>query len=330
MAAASLMQYQTDITNEISNALTLAQQQAQTASNFGFQVESAEDITIVGPGAGGTVVGFDQIDFDLTGYVTSDTTFTVPPDGGGAYFITGQLNWAAGSPPETGIWTATVLVNGSPIITASTPSETAPITLPFGDTANLNPGDVITILGSHNLSDNQSVIMGSLLNVVMYQPTADTTPNVPSTATSNGITDFIAGATFPFLTAVDAVQSTSPPLAQAVVVPIDPTTVTIANPAISPPFPYTVFPYVDGISLANAIEGALVPVATGYGSVFTVTGQTWTPGGLLYAGPGGLITQDFFDTILPNCSWVVVVGRALSANTFIYEPQIPSQSVQDF
>jgi len=59
----------------------------------------------------------------------------------------------------------------------------------------------------------------------------------------------------------------------------------------------------------------------------------FTVGGLIYAGAGGLLTQDYSIIVngnnsvsppTPPCQWVVVVGRAISTNQFIYEPHIPN------
>ena len=338
--AAGLMQYQTAITTEFNNAITLAQQAASSAGDFGFQVEVDTSITTVPPGMGGVPLNFDQIDFDLTGYITTQSPFSATIQASGAYVVSGQLNWGGLNETEVGVRTVTVYNNGIAILTASTPNQSGPgVSLPFSETANLNEGDVITIAATHNLPDSQDVIAGSLFSVIMYQSTPNVTPVIPSSS-SNGITTFTAAADFPPGTAVIAVNVLSPPTPEAEVVPVDPTTVVFVNtsgpfspplsPPFSPPFPYVVYPFIDGVALFTGVTGASVQVATGYGSVFQIPGMDWVPGGLLYAGPGGLITQDFQGTILPNCKWVIVVGRALDIDTFIYEPHIPLRSVKAF
>ena len=343
MSAASLMAYSTTIQGEFANAINLARQQAQAASNFGFQVESASDITdvppnVLSPPGGGATVLFDKIDFDQVNYVTTTDTFTIQASG--AYAITGQLDWSGpGSPPigggEAGVRTVTVYLtpaSGSPplpvpIITASTLVQAGPVSLPFGDTINLSQGDILTVVATHSLPDDQFVIAGSMFSAVLYQSTPDNTPVVPSSSTSGGTANFIASVSMPALTAVYVDPSGG-------VSPIDPTTVTINTDLVSPPFPYDVFPYVDGITLSDVAAGGLVTVAVGYGSVFSVPGAPWVAGGLLYAGIGGaspiteigLVTQNFEGIILPNCKWVIVVGRALdNQGTFLYEPHIPQR-----
>jgi hypothetical protein len=69
-----------------------------------------------------------------------------------------------------------------------------------------------------------------------------------------------------------------------------------------------------------------------------VPGAGFVQGGLLYAGPGsaspptgvGTVTQDYQGTVLQSCQWVIVVGRALDSQTFVYEPHIPNRVVMSF
>jgi hypothetical protein len=339
MSAASLMVYSTVIQGEFDNAISLAQQQAQSASNFGFQVESVNDITdvlpnTVSPPGGGAVVSFDKIDFDQTNYVTTTSTFTIQATG--AYAVSGQINFSGpGSPPigggEAGVRTVTVYltpISGSPpspvaIITASTPLQAGPVNLPFGDTVNLNEGDILTVIATHNLSDDQFVIAGSMFSSVLYQSSPDVTPPVPPSPTSGGTLTLTAKVSMPALTAVFVDQ-------YGEVEPIDPTTVNFNPSSLSPPFPYDVYPFVDGVTLSSVTAGQPVTIATGYGSVFSVPAAGWTPGGLLYVGVGGVITQNFEGSVLQDCQWVVVVGKALDSDTFAYEPHIPNRVMLSF
>ena len=214
MSAAALMQYSSAIQAEFANAITTAQQQAQTASNFGFQVEVNTDTTTVPAGLGGAPVNFDQIDFDLTGYVTTQSPFEATIQASGAYIISGQINWGGPNVSELGVRTVTIYntpASGSPpfavaILTASTPNQGGTgTTLPFSETVNFNEGDILTIVATHNLPDDQEVITGSLLSVIMYQSTADITPVIPP-STSNGITTFTAAENFAAAVAVIAVR----------------------------------------------------------------------------------------------------------------------------
>ena len=328
-SAASLMQYRSDITSAISNAIVTAEQQAQSLSDFGFQVESSSDITTVPSGLTGILVDFDQIDFDITGYVTTLSTFTVQATG--AYALSGQMNWGTGN---AGVRTVTVFDHSaSPpmsvaILTASTdPSQAGPVTLPFSDTANLTEGDVLTVVVSHSLPDAQQVLPGSMFSVILYSPNPSTTPTV--VPTSGGSEAFLASVNLAALTAVYIDPSGG-------VSPVDPTSVVIDN-TLSPPFPYTVFPFVDGVTLSSAQAGGLVQVAIAYGGVFRVPGAGFITGGLLYAGPGtaspptlGTLTQNFDDVVLTGCKWVICIGKAVDDQTFILAPHIPSRTVDSF
>lgn len=83
-------------------------------------------------------------------------------------------------------------------------------------------------------------------------------------------------------------------------------------------------PIPDGISLVGGAPGEFIQVGTAYGGVFQVSGATFVVGGLLYAGPAGLLTQDYA-SLLPAVGWVICVGRAIAADTFIYEPHVPTR-----
>lgn len=88
----------------------------------------------------------------------------------------------------------------------------------------------------------------------------------------------------------------------------------------------TVFvsPIPDGITLTSAILGGVASVGQLYGGLYSVSGAALTPG-LLYVGPGGVLTQNFAS--LPTSAfWVVVVGRAISATEFIFEPHLPMRA----
>ena len=329
LSAASLMQYRSDITSAINNAIVTAEQQVQSLSDFGFQVESFSDVTTVPSGLTGVLADFDQIDFDMTGYVTSSNTFTVQATG--AYALSGQINWGTGS---AGVRTVTVFDSSvSPpltvaILTASTdPSQAGPVTLPFSDTANLTEGDILTVVVSHSLPDPQQVLAGSMFSAILYSPNHSTTPTV--VPTSGGSQVFLASVDLAALTAVYVDISGG-------VSPIDPTSVT-TDIMSSPPFPHAVFPFVDGVTLSSAQAGGPVQVATAYGGVFQVPGAGFTTGGLLYVGPGtvspptvGTLTQSFDDIVLTSCKWVICVGKSVDDQTFILAPHIPSRTVDSF
>jgi hypothetical protein len=102
------------------------------------------------------------------------------------------------------------------------------------------------------------------------------------------------------------------------VIPIDPTIVVMDGGG------NVIFPFADGVSLEASISGNSVTVATNYGSVYQVPGLTLTVGDLLFVGPGGLIIQDYA-TLITEVQWIICVGRAISADTFLWEPHIPQR-----
>lgn len=89
-------------------------------------------------------------------------------------------------------------------------------------------------------------------------------------------------------------------------------------------------PIPSGITIAAAAAGETVQVATFYGGLYQVSGVSgsFTDGALLYAGPDGLITQDYA-TLITEVGWIICVGRVISFTsgvlTFIYEPHLPSR-----
>lgn len=94
-------------------------------------------------------------------------------------------------------------------------------------------------------------------------------------------------------------------------------------------------PIPDGITLANSGTSLgspptyPVPVGTEYGGVFSVAGAGFTTGGLLYAGLGGIVTQDFA-ALIEGVGWIICVGRAISTTNFIYEPHLPTRFANFF
>jgi hypothetical protein len=82
-------------------------------------------------------------------------------------------------------------------------------------------------------------------------------------------------------------------------------------------------PYFDGVTIKAPNSDLEVELVTVYGSVVQIKGQRWSQGGLLYAGLDGILTQDF-QSLLTGTHWVIPMGRALSIDTFVYEPHIPT------
>jgi hypothetical protein len=84
-------------------------------------------------------------------------------------------------------------------------------------------------------------------------------------------------------------------------------------------------PFPDGITTSAAIAGQPIQVATNYGEAFAGTGLTFSTGGLIYAGLNGAITQNY--TLLASqVGWIIVLGRADTGSSFIFEPHIPTRT----
>lgn len=307
------------VSTAIQNSIQQSQAIIQTFQNIGFKVEIASAIDIVPPGLTGLQVSFDQTDYDLTGNVTSPNTFTIQTSGN--YAVAVLLNWGTG---YAGTRTGTVLLNGTTsLATSSTDSnQTAPTSLLISLTPYLNEGDVLTVVATHNLSTDQTIIVGSYIVATFTDaivPTANGGGVTPSNGT-NFISTFTADGTINSLTAIAVGLDGN-------VSAIDPTTVQTDGNGDP------IYPLVTGVSLSSANGGESILVGTYYGNVYEYDGANFTVGGLIYAGAGGILTQDYSaivgtlspPTVAP-CQWVVVVGRAISANQFIYEPHIPNLS----
>jgi hypothetical protein len=331
LSYAATQQSGQDVINTIQNSIQQAQTLLQDFLNIGFKAEvnvaSPEDV----PVGLGLQVYFDQIDFDLTNNVTSPDTFTIQKAGNYALIV--SLNWGMG---VAGVRTGNIFLSkaGSPptslvIGTASTDgTQAGPTTIQMSINQYFDAGDVITVIATHSLTTVQTILAGSYISATLTDTTPpDNSVGIPSSSTSATRT-FIAGTSLSPLTAV-AVLPNSPP--DGSVSAIDPTTVQTdghGNP---------IYPIVTGVTLSSAITGGKVTVGTNFGGVYEYVGGSpplaFTVGGLIYAGAGGLLTQDYSIIVngnnsvsppTPPCQWVVVVGRAISTNQFIYEPHIPN------
>jgi len=227
------------------------------------------------------------------------------------------VNWEAGA---AGTRTVSLAVNGTVISTYSTTEvQTAPTLIQLSAAPFLNVGDVVTVMASHDLNTAQFIAAGSYISATLTDTSAPV-PTTPVPPTSTGQTQtFPAGSTIAPLTAV-IVSSTGS------VTPVDPTTVQedSGNP---------IYPIVTGISLTAGTVGENITVACSYGGIYQVPGAQFTVGALFYAITGGYISQDYSLVFAPPTSsppvalpWVVVVGRAITANSFIFEPHIPNLS----
>ena len=205
----------------------------------------------------------------------------------------------------------TVFQNGIPIYTANTDIGPGPVSLPFATVGEFLQGDVVTVFASHSMafsySSSQDVVTGSTFQMIQFSEGTTTTVNP-----TDGTKIFTADSNFPSLTVVrfDGAGNT---------IPVDPTVI------VPDYYGNTIFPFADGIVLEDAVTGNPVTTATTYGGLFQVVGQApLNVGALIFVGPGGLITQDY-PALIAEVQWVICVGRAITTDSFLWEPHIPQR-----
>jgi hypothetical protein len=348
------------------------------------------------PASTNTPVNFDTIEFDFTGNVTNENTFTIQTAGN--YVMSGQITFEATAPPSgDGVYSVTVTQNGTPIYTASSdPTQAAPQTLGISTIVAAAQGDVFRVLASHNFPGTQIVndcgsffgMTQSSIAVPQTESTADDSTDTTNTFTvSNPLPSWFVGTVLPPLTAV-SVQ------ADGTVSPIDTLVPAITNIAITTNvvtvttsghhfkagdlvvfsgvntasflngmtvtvlaggLTGTVFtanfthanypsavdtgsvlyaldssgavkaPFVDGVTVAAAAAGQQVAVANTYGGIYSATGENFPTGSILYVGAAGLLTSSFTGLYSVG-GWIIVVGKAVSTGSFLFEPNIPNRT----
>jgi hypothetical protein len=265
--------------------------------------------SVVGRLAGsGVPVAFDTIDFDYTGNVTNQTTFTLQASGEYAFF--GSVNWVGADTGEAR--TITVFQNGSPIYTASIdPTFTAPFDLTFSGYGSFSVGDVVQVVATHSFATQETIGAGSYFSMILTGP-QEPPLQVPPDSTDS-TQPFTADTTMASLTAVYVKPDGD-------VTFVDP---TVVNMSATVP-PTVLFPFVDGITLSSVTVGNAVECGCKYGGVYQPAGASFTVGGLLYVGPNGVLTQNYA-TLITEVQWVICVGRAISTTSFLYEPHLPQR-----
>jgi hypothetical protein len=311
LSFAAISKFRDEMSNEFDTQIADAKA-AMASGNAGFEVEVVKDTPQSVPsGPAGLQIAFDTIVFDITGNVNlplPSNTFTIQQ--AGSYAVAGNINWGAGA---SGTRTVTVFKNGNPFFTTSTDVGTGLTSLPFSTVDQFEQGDVVTVVATHSLGTDQSVAVDSFFEMVNFE--TDVLAGGVITDNGGGTKTFIAGADFPAMTVVRIAEISS--AAEGEVIPVDP--VNVAQDGGN-----TVFPFADGIALEPGVTGNPVTVATNYGALFQVLGQNLAVGGLLYAGPNGLVTQDYA-TLITEVQWVICVGRAFDADTFLWEPHVPQR-----
>jgi hypothetical protein len=330
LSFAAINKFSQDMQAEVAAQLAIAQQTIEL-TNVGFQVST---VSLTDQEVAATTIqniGFDAVDFDISNYVIPTPPATVPTDGAplyntfviqqaGTYSVAGTIAWGAG---DVGIRSVIIYNNGSPIFQSDDNPEPGPIaSVPFSTIGQFNQGDEITVAVSHNLAEPQTVTAGSMFTMFKTQddPNAGGFPvdnDNPSTKTFTAAADIVAG-TVVHINGSGEVES------------VDPTTiVTDANGNV-------VFPFADGIVMADVLAGNPAQVATTYGGDFSIPSLSLTPGGLLFVRRDGRVTQDYASLLSGSVSpgtdatvgpvqWIICVGRAHSSDAFLWEPHIPSR-----
>jgi hypothetical protein len=306
LSFAAVSKFRDAMLSEFQNQIATARA-GLVSSNVGFRVEIAADSPqVIDPGALGTQVSFDKIDFDITNNVFSPQEFHIQAPG--FYSISGNLEWTG---TDVGTRIVTVFQNGIPIYTANTDIGPGPVSLPFATVGEFLQGDVVTVFASHSMafsySSSQDVVTGSTFQMIQFSEGTTTTVNP-----TDGTKIFTADSNFPALTVVRVDGAGN-------IIPVDPTVI------VPDYYGNTIFPFADGIVLEDAVMGNPVTTATTYGGLFQVVGQApLNVGALIFVGPGGLITQDY-QNLITVVQWIICVGRAITPDSFLWEPHIPQR-----
>ncbi len=305
---AALMAVKQTTNTALQDQIAQTQQAIASIESSGFEVQTNTSLTVLGNGTA-TPIPFQVTVFDHYNFVTSQETFTVK--NGGDFVVAGTIHWTTVA--GTGI-TVQVVVNGGTVIATQTSAGNDGATdQTFSVAYKFNAGDTFQVVAQANATSSQTILSGSeLYCIAMPASQAISLPGSSSSGANGEPQVFTVAAT---IAAGQAVSINS----SGQVVPL--------NPTVAPPTPV---PYCDGVALAAAAVGQQVPVATAFGGVFQLGGMAWTTGGVLYVGPTGALTQDFTNTVQTSCRWVVVAGRALSADTFLLQPHLPNDVVINF
>ena len=307
---ASLLSTQANVQSAVSDALAQANAGIQSIGLSGWSMET-NAVIAVQPGATGQTVAFGQTDFDQTGYIQDSETVVVPQSN--TFIVTASLAFD----PTGSIGTRTVNLLQNGVVQATAYGDNTsidPFTVQFSTIMAANTGDILQIQVLHSLPTSQNLLVGSsFMGLIDVSATPTNTTVIPSAPASlDGSTGFNSGTAFPVLSAVFVGSDGN-------IYPINPASTAVGQ-----------IPLADGIALAaSTAAGEAIQVAVVYGARFPTVGTTWMPGGLLYVGADGTLTQDYA-TISTTVRWIVCIGRAVTATSFIYEPHIPTNYVQKF
>ena len=303
---AAVMRTATSIQTAIDTATAQGKAALASIQNNGFDVTSSGPLKVKNNAIPLPVV-FDHTSYDNTNYVTSPTLFTIQVTG--LYMVTGTVTWDKG---PAGVRTLMLMQNSAIVLdeVQTNALSIGPITQNFSVVQQLNAGDTLQVLASQVTGEDSDTLPGAEFSVLLV-PASEAKPQSASTDASspkgdNQVRQLIADATMESGTAIQ-IQS------DGGVLPVDPVGAIVT-------------PFVDGVVTDAVQDAELANVGTNYGSLYTVTGAAFAVGGLLYAGPGGVLTQDY-NTLITEVNWVIVVGRAIGPDMMLFEPQIPTKVV---
>lgn len=306
----TLMNAKADLQASVANVVTNAQNMITSTGMPGWGVETAAPLLI--PPTANTIVTFGTVDFDQSNYVQDNQTIDIQT--AGPYLIYATLNWDPAG--DAGARKVSLLQNGTIIATTTdTMVQGIALSSQVSIEATFAIGDILQVETSHSLTVPESLLAGStftgLLETVTATnvATAAVTPTEPVAAVTTLLAT--ADALIAPLTAVTIQPDGG-------VLPLDP---TITAPGVSP--------YLDGVAVTGAAQGQQVTVAASYGQVYEIEAAGFTPNALLYINEGGGLTQNY-TALTQNVRWIICIGRALTATTFLYQPHLPVNYTLNF
>ena len=314
----------------------------------GFSVVSDAPQTIK---AGDKLIAkFPVTEVDIVDCVTQSNYFTIRAKG--QYEIVGDFEFSESSLPS--VRSVELWINGESVTTATSfPSSTKSL-VQLNYVADLQPGDFIQVKVYHQGMDNITLLSGAKL--ACFHTDMDALLSSYADEDSSGGTDpgdisgqyswevtnptekeVIAGINLGSLTAV-YLNSDGKAL------------------PIHPELNVATVPYFDGLTLKGATTNTSTIIALAYGSEYKINSTTppapqpqqlglsaaptpstaivdgtevvinsdgpFIPGQLIYAGAGGVLSQDFTE-VKNTCRWIVVVGKATAKDSFLYQPHLP-------
>jgi hypothetical protein len=302
-----LLSTKSDLQATIADTIQQAQAAATGLEAAGFHVLVDSPVPI--PSGGSYLANFQKIDYDITHNVTSPTLFTIQT--AGTYVVSGTIQWGTGI---AGIRSVNLLLNNttSLFMGSTTSLATGPIAQNFSAVVVLKIGDTLQVVVSNQTTDVQNLIVGTELSASIV-PEAYSSPAFTDATPSgsSSTTKIIAGTN---LVSGQAVRINS----AGQVVPIDPVSATATS-----------IPFVDGLVTTAVISGLMAEVVTNYGSEYVISGANFTIGGIVYAGPNGVLTQNY-SNLVGQVNWIVVVGKAVSSTVILFQPQLPLRSLPQF